>query len=110
MKNVIFNERRDIENVINSGEVTQDTVNKVISSMAKYNLYIKNLSDEENYCDISEWFKINYCLYIETEFDSIIRQKIKSAHKYGLLYSDDIQIYQKELDVLFLFLSLLSMD
>ena len=100
MKNVIFNERRDIENIINSGEVTQDTVNKVISSMAKYNLYIKNLSDEENYCDISEWLKINYCLYIETEFDSIIRQKITSAHKYGLLYSDDIQIYQKELDVI----------
>lgn len=100
MKSVIFNERRDIENIINSGEVTQDTVNKVISSMAKYNLYIKNLSDEENYCDISEWLKINYCLYIETEFDSIIRQKIKSAHKYGLLYSDDIQIYQKELDVI----------
>ena len=47
MKNVIFNERRDIENIINSGEVTQDTVNKVISSMAKYNLYIKNLSDDE---------------------------------------------------------------
>ena len=100
MKNVIFNEKRDIENIISSGDVTQDSVNRVISSMAKYNLYIRKLNDEDNYYNIAEWLKTNYSLYIETEFDHIIRAKIKAAYKYNLLYSDDIQIYQNELDII----------
>lgn len=100
MKSVIFDEKRDIESVIQSGEVTQDSVNKIISSMAKYNFYIKDMRDEDNYNNISEWLKIHYSLYIETEFDSKIREKIKAAHKYGLLLSDNIQVYQKELDTI----------
>ena len=66
MKNVIFSEKKDIEKVLASGEVTQDNVVRVISSMAKYNLSIHNLSDEDNYVCITNWLKAHYQYYVET--------------------------------------------
>lgn len=100
MKNVIFSERKDIEKVLLSGEVTQDNVVSVISSFAKYNLSIHGLNDEDNYIYITNWLKIHYQYYIETELHSVIQQKIKAAHTYSLLESENLMIYQSELDVI----------
>ena len=100
MKNVIFSEKKDIEKVLTSGEVTQDNVVSVISSLAKYNLSIHGLSDEDNYDNITNWLKTHYQYYIETELHSVIQQKIKAAHTYSLLESEDLIIYQSELDVI----------
>lgn len=100
MKNVIFSEKKDIEKVLASGEVTQDNVVRVISSIAKYNLSIHNLSDEDNYVCITNWLKAHYQYYVETELHSIIQQKIKAAHTYSLLESEDLLIYKSEIDVI----------
>ena len=100
MKNITFSERNDIEKILLSGEVTQDSVVSVISSMAKYNLNVHKMSDEENYSNITQWLKAHYKYYVETELHSTIRQKIKAAHDYNLLESDDLIIYQSELDVI----------
>lgn len=100
MKNVIFSEKKDIEKVLTSGEVTQDNVVKVISSLAKYNLSMHNLRDEDNYACITHWLKTHYRYYVETELHSVIQQKIKAAHTYSLLESEDLLIYQSELDVI----------
>lgn len=100
MKNVIFSEKKDIEKVLASGEVTQDNVVSVISSIAKYNLSIHGLSDDDNYTCITGWLKTHYRYYVETELHSVIRQKIKAAHTYALLESEDLYIYQSELDVI----------
>lgn len=100
MKNVIFSEKKDIEKVLTSGEVTQDNVVSVISSLAKYNLSIHGLSDEDNYDNITSWLKTHYQYYIETELHSVIQQKIKAAHTYSLLESEDLIVYQSELDVI----------
>lgn len=98
MKNVTFSEKRDIEKVLFSGEVTQDNIVHVISSIAKYNLIIKNMSDEDNCTYITNWLKIHYKYYVETELHGIIQQKIKAAHTYNLLESDDLIVYKSELD------------
>ena len=98
MKNVTFSEKRDIEKVLFSGEVTQDNIVHVISSIAKYNLIIKNMSDEDNCIYITNWLKIHYKYYVETELHGIIQQKIKAAHTYNLLESDDLIVYKSELD------------
>ena len=100
MKNVIFSETKYIEKVLLSGDVTQDNVVKVIGSMAKYNLRVGNLCDEDNYRQINNWLKINYRYYTETELCTLIRQKIKAAHNYSLLESSDLVVYQSELDVI----------
>ena len=63
MKNVTFSEKRDIEKVLFSGEVTQDNIVHIISSIAKYNLIIKNMSDEDNCTYITNWLKIHYHSY-----------------------------------------------
>lgn len=100
MKNITFSEKRDIEKVLASGEVTQDNLVYVISSLAKYNLNINKMADDKNYSYIKKWLKIHYKYYIETELHSLIQQKIKAAHTYSLLESDDLVIYQSELDVI----------
>lgn len=100
MKNVIFNEKRDIEKIINSGAVTLETVNKVIMSIAKYNLRVLGMDDEGNKANIHQWLKKYYTEYVETAYDSIISEKVKYAHKYDLIYSDDLLIYQSELDTI----------
>ena len=100
MKNVIFSEKKDIEKILSSGEVTQDNVVRIISSLAKYNFSIKNMNDKDNYEYIKNWLKIHYRHYVETELYSVIKQKIDAAHTYKLLESDDLIIYQSELDTI----------
>lgn len=100
MKNVIFNEKRDIENIINSGSVTIETVNRVITSMAKYNLHILGMNDEDNKANIHQWLKKYYSAYVETAYYAIINSKVKQAHEYDLIYSDELLIYQPELDII----------
>ena len=58
MKNITFSEKRDIEKVLASGEVTQDNLVHVISSLAKYNLNINKMTDDKNYSYIKNWLKI----------------------------------------------------
>ena len=60
MKNITFSEKRDIEKVLASGEVTQDNLVHVISSLAKYNLNINKMADDKNYSYIKNWLKIHY--------------------------------------------------
>lgn len=98
MKNVTFSEKKDIEKVLSSGEVTQDNVVYTISSLAKYNFSVKNMSDDENCKDIKKWLKVHYQYYVETELYNIIQQKVEAAHTYKLLESDDLVIYKSELD------------
>ena len=100
MKNVTFSEKRDVEEIISSGVVTQDNVVSIISSIAKYNLSVKHMTDEDNYNYIKNWLIIHYQHYVETELHSVIKQKVEAAHQYQLLESDDLLIYKSELDVI----------
>jgi hypothetical protein len=100
MKNVTFSEKRDVEAIIESGVVTQDSVVSVISSIAKYNCSVKHMNDQDNCNFIKNWLTIHYAHYVETELHSVIRQKVEAAHTYRLLESDDLLIYQSELDVI----------
>lgn len=100
MKNVTFSEKRDIEAVISSGVVTQDSVVSVISSIAKYNYSVLDMNDEENCTYIKNWLAAHYAHYVETELHSVIKQKVEAAHVYKLLESGDLLVYQRELDVI----------
>lgn len=95
-----FSEKKDIEKILASGEVTQDNVVHVISSIAKYNYSVKNMNDEDNYSYIKNWLKAHYSYYVETELYSIVQQKVNAAHTYNLLESDDLIVYQSELDII----------
>lgn len=100
MKKLTFSEKRDIERVLASGEVTQDNVVHVISGIAKYNFRIKHLSDDDNYLHIKNWLIIHYKNYVETELYSTIMQKIQASHDYDLLESDSLVVYKSELDAI----------
>ncbi len=100
MKNVIFSEKKNIEKILLSGEISQDNIVYVISSLAKYNFRIHQMDDKSNYECITNWLKANYKYYIETELNDVVLQKIKAAHTYNLLESDDLVIYKSELDAI----------
>lgn len=100
MKKMTFSEKKDIEKILASGEVTQDNVVHVISSIAKYNCSVKSMNDEDNYAYIKNWLKAHYSYYVETELYSVIQQKVNAAHTYNLLESDDLIVYQSELDII----------
>ena len=100
MKNVIFSEKKNIEKIMLSGEISQDNVVHVISSMAKYNYRVNNINDKDNYNAIVWWLNRNYKYYVETELNSIILNKIHAAHNYELLESDDLVIYKSEMDMI----------
>lgn len=100
MKKLTFSEKKDIEKVLASGDVTQDNVVHVISGIAKYNFRVKHMSDEDNYSYIKNWLSIHYQYYVETELYGVIIQKVEAAHNYDLLESDSLVIYQSELDVI----------
>ena len=100
MKKMTFSETRDIEKILASGEVTQDNVVHVISSIAKYNFRIKHMDDKANYLYIKKWLQEHYSYYVETELYGTITQKVEAAHNYALLESDDLIIYKSELDTI----------
>lgn len=100
MKNVTFSEKNDIEKILASCDVTPDNVNCVISSLSKYNFHVLHMDDKVNFDFISKWLKKHYDRYIETEFFDIINSKIAAAHKYNLLESDSLVVYQSELDAI----------
>lgn len=100
MKNVIFSEKKNIEKMLASGEISQDNIVYLISSLAKYNFRVHGMDDKKNYEYITNWLKIHYKYYIETELNDVILHKIKAAHTYDLLESDDLIIYKSELDAI----------
>lgn len=100
MQKLTFSEKKDIERVLSSGEVTQDNIVHVISGIAKYNFRVQSLTDDESYNHITNWLKTHYSYYVETELYSTIMQKIEASHNYGLLESDDLVVYKSELDTI----------
>lgn len=98
-KGVCFDERRDLALYVDSGTIEEEHIGRTIYKRARYNYFIKNLTDRKNYNEIIKFITENNTVGI-TDFDiyEFVNKAIKSAKKTGLKKVEHIYIYKSELD------------
>ena len=101
-KGVCFDERRDLISYVESGILEEDHIGRTIYRRARYNYFIKNMTDKKNYNDIIEFVTQNTTVGL-TDFDiyEFVNKAIKSAKKVGLKQVDHIYITKSELNFIF---------
>ena len=98
-KGVCFDERNDLISYVESGVIEEEHVGRTIYRRARYNYFIKNLTDKKNYNEIMKFITENSAVGL-TDFDiyEFVNKAIKSAKKVGLRQVDHIYITKSELD------------
>lgn len=98
-KGVCFDERKDLIAYVNSGILEEDHIGRTIYRRARYNYYIKNLTDKKNYNEIIDFVTANSTVGL-TDFDiyEFVHKAINSAKKAGLKQVEHIYITESELD------------
>ena len=98
-KGVCFDERKDLVSYVEAQIVEEDHIGRTIYKRARYNYFIKNLTDKKNYNDIINFITTNSTSGL-TDFDiyEFVNKAIKSAKKVGLKQVDHIYITKSELD------------
>lgn len=98
-KGVCFDERRDLISYVESGIVEEDHLGRTIYKRARYNYFIKNLTDKKNYNEIIKFITENNTVGL-TDFDiyEFVNKAIKSAKKSELKQVNHIYITESELN------------
>lgn len=98
-KGVCFDERRDLISYVNSGVIEEEHIGRTIYKRARYNYFIKNLTDKKNYTEIINFITTNSTVGL-TDFEiyEFVNKAINSAKKTGLKQVEHIYITQSELD------------
>ncbi len=98
-KGVCFDERRDLISYVESGILEEDHIGRTIYKRARYNYFIKNLTDKKSYNDIIDFVTSNSITGL-TDFDiyEFVNKAINSAKKVGLKRVDHIYITKSELE------------
>ena len=98
-KGVCFDEKRDLISYVNSGIIEENHIGRTIYKRARYNYYIKNLTDKKNYNEIIDFITTNSTVGI-TDFEiyEFVNKAIASAKKVGLKQVEHIYITESELD------------
>lgn len=96
---VCFDERRDLIYYVDSGIIEEDHIGRTIYRRARYNYFIKNLTDKKNYNEIINFITENNTVGL-TDFDiyEFVNKAIKGAKKVGLKQVDHIYITKSELN------------
>ena len=98
-KGVCFDERKDLISYVDANIIEEDHIGRTIYKRARYNYFIKNLTDKKNYNEIVSFVTENSTTGL-TDFDiyEFVNKAIKSAKKTGLKQVDHIYITKSELD------------
>lgn len=98
-KGVCFDERGDLVSYVDSEIIEEDHIGRTIYKRARYNYFVKNLTDKKNYNDIINFITTHSTMGL-TDFDiyEFVHKAIGSAKKTGLKQVDHIYITQSELD------------
>ena len=98
-KGVCFDERKDLIAYVDSGILEEDHIGRTIYRRARYNYYIKNLTDKKYYNEIIDFVTTNSTVGL-TDFEiyEFVNKAINSAKKVGLKQVEHIYITESELD------------
>ena len=94
----LFNEQSAVENMINMHVVDNDNVFVTIKDLARYNYFVNNMDNEENYNAILKYLQNNGTNINEENVYKIIDDCVKRAKKYPFKLVNEVCITQSELD------------
>lgn len=98
-KGVCFDERKDLISYVESGVIEEEHIGRTIYKRARYNYFVKNMTDKKNYNDIIKFVTENNTVGItDVDIYEFVNKTIKGAKKTGLKQVDHIYITQSELD------------
>lgn len=100
MKKVMrFDERADLTAYVQSGVFEEDHIGRTIYRRAKYNYFIRNLTDKKNYNEIIKFVTEKSELGLtDLELYELVQKTIKTVRKSSLKLVEHIYITQSELD------------
>ena len=100
MKNPMrFDERKDLVAYVESEILEEEHIGRTIYKRAKYNYFIKNLTDKKNYNDIIKFITEHSEVGLtDLELYELVQQIIKSVKKSSLKLVEHVYITQSELD------------
>lgn len=94
-----FDERADLIAYVDSGILEEDHIGRTIYRRAKYNYFVRNLSDKKNYNEIIDFVTENSELGLtDLELYELVLKTIKTVRKSSLKLVERICITQSELD------------
>ncbi len=97
MMNFSFNEQYAIENMIKMNIVDNDSIFSTIKDLARYNYFIKEMDDDDNYKNILKYLQKNGQSINEENVYGIIDTCVKRAKKYKFKQVDEVCITKSEL-------------
>lgn len=100
MKDYVFNEKKDIEDMINANFVDENNPTNTIKMIARYNHYVCQLDKDQSYNVINDYMRKNCRSYSEVGYYTAIQGCVKDATKRVWRDISQVIITQKELDVI----------
>lgn len=100
MKDYVFNEKKDIEDMIKANFVDENNPTNTIKMIARYNHYVCNLDKDQSYNAINDYMRKNCSSYSEVGYYMAIQGCVKDATKRVWRDISQVTITKKELDVI----------
>lgn len=100
MKDYVFNEKKDIEDMINANFVDENNPTNTIKMIARYNHYVCHLDKDQSYNVINDYMRKNCSSYSEVGYYTAIQGCVKDATKRVWRDISQVIITKKELDVI----------
>ena len=100
MKDYVFNEKKDIEDMINANFVDENNPTNTIKMIARYNHYVCQLDKDQSYNVINDYMRKNCRSYSEVGYYTAIQGCVKDATKRVWRDISQVIITKKELDVI----------
>ena len=100
MKDYVFNEKKDIEDMINANFVDENNPTNTIKMIARYNHYVCQLDKDQSYNVINDYMRKNCSSYSEVGYYAAIQGCVKDATKRVWRDISQVIVTKKELDVI----------
>ena len=100
MKDYVFNEKKDIEDMINANFVDENNPTNTIKMIARYNHYVCQLDKDQSYNVINDYMRKNCRSYSEVGYYTAIQGCVKDATKRVWRDISQVIITKKELDAI----------
>lgn len=98
MNNYIFKEAEYVENLMQAPHIDDNKIVSTISSLARYNHFVLNLTPEENRKAINAFMKQHSDVYNDITYFAIVNKCIKRVEKNPWRDINTIKITKSELD------------
>jgi hypothetical protein len=97
---LILNEEKYAEDLYYGKNTDVKSVVAKIGYITRYNLYVLNYNDEDNYKFTVEWMVNHHNNFDESYYSNLISDAVKKAYKNPFYHIENIKITKTELDII----------